>query len=406
MRNIFSVIVVLLLLTGCNLLKPPNSSVNESVVGEETAVEKIESKLKDEFSPKLNNLSVGQLVDLDDLGSIEHEYGLGRDNDVVIDVYAFEQHSVLTKDNYVLGFETNSEQFKAKSGIGVNDSVNELIHNYDDFKVLKNGDTYYIYDEQYVLVFYSIEGIIHSYGLYDFDMYPIYIDMPFDELLLESVVFEVPIIIEESHDEDAVEQMIVPDNNLEKTNEPGSVKEETFIDEQFKEDYQIISEEENGSFDDTMRLTNFSKTVRIGDEESIVTNFYQDIDHYTKYKDGSYTQHIIEPVSFLTHEGVVKLVGWGRSGLFEHWKTAEGIGRTSTLKDAEEAYRNYDYELLYQRGLKLPSYMMINYDTNLLVFEFSAGEVSLIFLCSPEMIESLPVINYYFTNDQLEGNAF
>lgn len=175
--------------------------------------------------------------------------------------------------------------------------------------------------------------------------------------------------------------------------------------EQDNEVYENTVEISNEPYDpnyEVDQLANFSKTVRIGDDESIVRDYMGS----PSSSGETLTIYDSSPIRFIISEGKVAYISWGRSGLFEQWETKEGIGRGSTINQATVAYKNFNYTLLYEQGNTLPSYMKIDNEGNFLIFEFSEGLVSFIFLCSPEMLEESFIKDTAFTFDELREEPF
>ncbi|MEW4328841.1 hypothetical protein Q0N12_19480 [Rossellomorea marisflavi] len=216
-------------------------------------------------------------------------------------------------------------------------------------------------------------------------------NITFDELLLDSEPFNSPIIKGEEGGSETIEE-----NTADLTNQ--------FEEVRVVEEVTPADEEVYNPFAEQEELARFSKTVQIGSDESIIKEYISVGD--PSWEDESYTIYRDGCVGFYTREGKVKLISWGRSGTFEEWETNEGIGRDSTLDQTIEAYRSFQYKLLYKQGMESPSYMEVDYHGSQLVFEFNQGTVGLIFLCSPEMLDELMVKNSVYTNDRLEEQPF
>nr|WP_144928912.1 hypothetical protein [Paenibacillus bovis] len=206
------------------------------------------------------------------------------------------------------------------------------------------------------------------------------------------------------NDEIHIEEQLVEDEipakeeHTEISDEGDQMGDEYASDEgQIDEDYNPFAQQDEAAA--------FSKTIKIGTPQHVVTNhFGWDVEHGTDGEGLSIYREF--PVAFYMKDGVVQLISWGRSGSFEQWETQEGIGRRSSFEDVREAYINFTYKILYRAGNPQPSYVVVDYHTNKLVFEFTDNRVSFIFLCAPEMLEHSYVKNTVFTYDELQEEPF
>src|SRR5690606_32393379 len=111
-------------------------------------------------------------------------------------------------------------------------------------------------------------------------------------------------------------------------------------------------------------IVTLSKTTQIGDDDTALKAFFGE--PTPAPYDEDFHEYVIPEsvISFITNDGKVKLISWGLSGSYEASVTKEGIGRHSSLNEAKEAYKDYDYKILYRKGLDWPSYMIIDYYGN------------------------------------------
>jgi|GEM_PF-4362949 len=385
---------MILLLSACSGAESDKTSINQKDVEPADvshSQQKVESTLR-------NELTIGTITLKDSLDKVktilgdplkEQDMPNSGLSDVIEVIY--DTNFFLLKENNVIGFTTEDEQVGTASGIRIHDSVNKLLEVYNDRNIQYNRDTFYIYDDECFLVFGATELTIESIGIFETESTLSVNNITFDELLLDSEPFNSPIIKGEEGGSETIEE-----NTADLTNqfeEVGVVEEVTPADEEV---YNPFAEQEE--------LARFSKTVQIGNDESIIKEYISVGD--PSWEDERYTIYSGGCVGFYTREGKVKLISWGRSGTFEEWETNEGIGRDSTLDQTIEAYRSFQYKLLYKQGMESPSYMEVDYHGSQLVFEFNQGTVGLIFLCSPEMLDELMVKNGVYTNDRLEEQPF
>ncbi|SET07044.1 hypothetical protein SAMN05216389_10552 [Oceanobacillus limi] len=429
--GIYFGLFILLFLGACDSSPPYKVEENEDVSEEEKATPKDPSPLREELA--IEGLTLGSSYDevVEVLGE-PRSLETGRAEDLTLMDY--ENHHIVLRDDEIVGLKDERKSAKTSSGVATGDSVNDLLGKYTYTKQTAD-EAFYMYDDELIIVFLA-DGTnkIYSMELHEKDTYLSLVEMTMDELLVRSEIFETPLtpstasenadeglsengseiqsdstnteqeskdrISEQGNDTDAEKEVSTDDiednGNTDGIEDPGNTGQEEKVES---------SDDDYDPFQKQHEVAAFSKTVNIGDREEVVRDYMGEgnIDA----RNESITIYASPPIKFVAEDGVIKFISWGRSGSFEDWETKEGIGRRSTLEQAEKAYEGFDYKLLYREGLDLPSFMQIDDGEDVLMLEFSSGRVSYIFRCMPEMLDSLYVRNSTFYNpNQLKESPF
>lgn len=392
------IIGFILLLAACSDEVPYKKS-NKDEVREENPF--AESSLHNEVV--VEELMVGNSYE-DMLGI----FGMHQGKNTVYGVttYNYDSIKILVKDEVVVGILDERAGAVTASGIAIGDSADKLqdVSSYLTYK--RAGELFY-YDDLLIAVFGTDEtNEITRFGLYELDTYLDLAGLSLEEFLATA---EESSVVKDASEEEAEEEQAVAAE--ESTNDSVSKKEEKAVvesSEPAEAPEEDTTEEQQDEyydpFQETTELAAFSKTVNIGDSEQIVRDYMGE--GYVDARDQSMTIYQSPPIKFIAQDGVITYISWGRSGSFEDWETKEGIGRRSTIAQAEKAYQNFNYKLLYKKGLEQPSYMVMDYDDGIQVFEFTSGHVSFIFRSVPELLDHYLIQDVIFMDDDVREQPF
>ncbi|MDL4839482.1 hypothetical protein [Aquibacillus rhizosphaerae] len=324
--NLFAAIIFVILLTACSENQISEVEKEDEITKQEE-IETPTSSLSDEVV--MEEISVGSsydlVIDMFGMPASENEVEQNGLTDMIYENYQF-----LMDDKSVIGFRTQQDDVPTKSGISIGDSVNELLNKYPNNTVLTIGSEYYMYDDHYFLLFEVSENIIKSIGLFDRETYLSFYQYTIEEILIASDKFDTP-FVESTDNKDESSQVEADTNSEMASNDPTYTDDPSSAEEVVEEEIvEADVEDENVNepydpFAEIKELTAFSKTIHIGDDESIVRDFFGK--EYVDAMDDDESMNIYDfpPVRFIAWDGIIKFISWGRSGSFEDWETTKGL---------------------------------------------------------------------------------
>lgn len=190
---------LIILLT--SLLSACSQETTYSSVEEEMNMQSIQtvteitkkSPLKAEF--QINGISIGTdlATIIQELGEPDTKTQIGEvSGGIKIEELSYGSNYFIMKEGKAIGLLSKDLSIETKAGIMNNDAIDTLLEKYPDDSLLYSTDTYFLYDDHYLLTFEPQDGFINGISLFKKDTFLELSGSSFESLLLESNKFVSP----------------------------------------------------------------------------------------------------------------------------------------------------------------------------------------------------------------------
>ena len=191
-KRTYLIILLTSLLTACNQNTAYISEIDVQSVLSDVDVTK-KSLLKEEF--QIKGISIGSDVTtiIQALGEPDTRTLLGEvSGGIKIEELRYGSNFFIMKEGKAIGLLSKDPSIETKAGIMNNDAIDNLLEKYPDDSLLHTTDTYFLYDEHYLLTFEPQDGLINEISLFKKDTFLELSGSSFENLLLKSTKFESP----------------------------------------------------------------------------------------------------------------------------------------------------------------------------------------------------------------------
>ncbi|WP_330949105.1 hypothetical protein [Virgibacillus sp. MG-45] len=125
--------------------------------------------------------TIGQELHMDEMATDKHPDRF--------QVIATSEFVLAIEKSKLIGFMTEAEDAHTTAGIVMNDSVDKLVNSYPNYTIYHAMQTYYMFDENYFLLFDAEDMVIKRIGLFARDAYLDAVQMKLEDLIAESEIF-------------------------------------------------------------------------------------------------------------------------------------------------------------------------------------------------------------------------